>query len=183
MGRFGNSLPVNGEPHVSLGAKNGEVVRFCFTNTANTRVFNVGFRGARMKLVGGDSGRYEHEAFVESVVIAPSERVVVDALFNQRGEVALEHRTPDRTYLVAITVGLESAEPSLTAEFDQLRTNADMTAARAHTAQYLSTEPDKTLALVGEMDMGEPELADGAALEYVCPMHGDVVSNEPGSST
>ena len=88
-----------------LRARHGEVVRFYLTNTANTRVFNVGLRGARMKLVGGDSGRYERETFVESVVIAPSERVVVDVLFDQPGEVTLEHRTPDRTYpLAAITV-------------------------------------------------------------------------------
>jgi FtsP/CotA-like multicopper oxidase with cupredoxin domain len=161
MGRFGNTLLVNGEPQLSLGARNGEVVRFFLTNTANTRVFNIGLLGARMKLVGGDSGRYERETLVDSVVVAPSDRVVVDVLFDQPGEVALEHRTPDRTYLLAaIAVGLESARPSRTAEFDQLRTNADMTAARAHMAPYLSTKPDKTLALVAEMDMGKPELAD-----------------------
>ena len=45
-----------GEPDLSLDAKRGEVVRFYFTNTANTRVFNVALPGARMKLVGGDSG-------------------------------------------------------------------------------------------------------------------------------
>src|SRR5688572_23340973 len=61
MGRFGSVLLVNGEPQLSLAARNGEVVRFYLTNTANTRVFNVGLRGARMKLVGGDSGRYERE--------------------------------------------------------------------------------------------------------------------------
>ena len=72
MGRFGNVLLVNGEPQLSIRARHGEVVRFYLTNTANTRVFNVGLRGARMKLVGGDSGRYERETFVESVVIAPS---------------------------------------------------------------------------------------------------------------
>jgi FtsP/CotA-like multicopper oxidase with cupredoxin domain len=37
------------------------VVRLWLTNTANTRVFNVRLPGARMKLVGGDSGRVEHE--------------------------------------------------------------------------------------------------------------------------
>ena len=42
-----------------------EVVRLYLTNTANTRVFNVALRGARMKLVGGDSGRYERETLVE----------------------------------------------------------------------------------------------------------------------
>jgi FtsP/CotA-like multicopper oxidase with cupredoxin domain len=181
MGRFGNTLLVNGEPHLSLRARNGEVVRFYLTNTANARVFNVGFSGARMKLVGGDSGRCERETFVESVVIAPSERVVVDVLFDRPGNVTLEHRTPDRTYLLAaITVDRESAVPSLMADFDRLRTNADMTSARALVAQYLSSEPDKTLALVAEMDMGEPDLPDGAIAEYLCPMHADVISNEPG---
>jgi FtsP/CotA-like multicopper oxidase with cupredoxin domain len=78
MGRFGNQMLVNGEPRLALTADAGEVVRFYFVNTANTRVFNVAVRGGRMKLVGGDSGRCEHEEFVESVVLAPSERVVVD---------------------------------------------------------------------------------------------------------
>ena len=40
----------------------GEVVRLYLTNTANTRVFKVALPGARMKLVGGDSGRCEREA-------------------------------------------------------------------------------------------------------------------------
>ena len=181
MGRFGSVLLVNGEPQLSLGARNGEVVRFYLTNTANTRVFNVGVRGARMKLIGGDSGRYERETFVESVVIAPSERVVVDVLFDQSGEVTLEHRTPDRTYsLAAITVGVELAEPSLTAQFGNLRTNSDMTAARASMANYFGAEPEKTLALVAEMDMTEPQLPAGAAVEYFCPMHADVISDGPG---
>ena len=56
MGRFGNLLLVNGEPLPSLTARPGEGVRFYLTDTANTRVFNVGLQGARMKLVGGDSG-------------------------------------------------------------------------------------------------------------------------------
>src|SRR5918912_3094275 len=57
MGRFGNVLLVAGEPDLRLSAKSGEVVRFLFTNTANTREFKVKLPGARMKLVGGDSGR------------------------------------------------------------------------------------------------------------------------------
>jgi FtsP/CotA-like multicopper oxidase with cupredoxin domain len=47
------------------------VVRLWLTNTANTRVFNLAVPGTRLKLVGGDSGRVEHEEFVESVVLAP----------------------------------------------------------------------------------------------------------------
>ena len=67
-------------------------------------------RAARMKLVGGDSGHYEQEQFVDDVVLAPSERVVVDVLFEEPGEVTLEHRTPDRSYRLAdITVSGDPA--------------------------------------------------------------------------
>src|SRR3954464_11200707 len=98
MGRFGNVLLVAGQPDLHLRAKSGEVVRFYFTNTANTRVFKVKLPGARMKLVGGDSGRVEHERFVEEVVLAPSERVIVDVLFEQPGELVPAHPTPDRAH-------------------------------------------------------------------------------------
>src|SRR5215470_10299018 len=94
MGRFGNVLLVAGEQDCSLTAQAGEVVRLWLTNTANTRVFNVQLPGARMKLVGGDSGRVEHEEFISSVILAPSERAVVDVLFGQPGELELQHRTP-----------------------------------------------------------------------------------------
>src|SRR4029079_6722092 len=83
MGRFGNVLLVAGEPDLALTPQAGEVVRLYFTNTANTRVFKVALPGARMKLVGGDSGRVEQERFVEDVILAPSERAVVDVLFEQ----------------------------------------------------------------------------------------------------
>ena len=105
MGRFGNVLLVGGEPDLALRAARGEVVRLYLTNTANTRVFNVALPGARLKLVGGDSGRHEHEELVESVVLAPSERVVVDALFDEAGRLTLEHRTPERTYALATVFG------------------------------------------------------------------------------
>ena len=179
MGRFGDMMLVNGEPDLSLRARRDEVVRFYLTNTANTRVFNVGMRGARMKLVGGDSGRYERERFVDAIVIAPSERIVVDVRFDRTGLATLEHRTPHRTYeLATIAVGAETAAPVYVTEFEQLRTNAEMSAERARMAEYLTAMPDKTLALVAEMDMREP--APGVAVTYVCPMHPEVTSTTAG---
>src|ERR671924_875062 len=83
MGRFGNVMLVSGETDLSLDARRGEMVRFYLTNTANTRVFNVTVPGARMKLVGADSGHYEHEELADEVLLAPSERVVVDVLFGK----------------------------------------------------------------------------------------------------
>ena len=98
MGRFGNVLLINGETTFTGEARQGEVVRLYLVNTANTRIFNVAVAGARVKLVGGDSGRYERETFVEEVLLAPSERAVLDVLFDTAGDVRLEHRTPDHVY-------------------------------------------------------------------------------------
>ena len=179
MGRFGDVLLIAGEPELSLTADRGEVARFYLTNTANTRVFKVALPGARMKLVGGDSGRYEHDEFVEEVVLAPSERAVVDVLFESPGRMALEHRTPDRTYqLATIDVSDESATPPLAEQFDDLRTAPELIAERERLADYLEAEPDKTLAFIAEMDFDAP--AEGPVV-YTCPMHPEVVSEEPGS--
>jgi FtsP/CotA-like multicopper oxidase with cupredoxin domain len=178
MGRFGDVLLVNGQTDLSLTAKLGEVVRLLLTNTANTRVFKVVLPRARMKLVGGDSGHVEHEQFVEEVVIAPSERVVVDVLFDQSGDVALEHHTPERVYpLATIQVSEDRAEPALEEQFDVLRTNADMVAERERIAPYFEAQPDKTVAFIAEMDMDAPE-GEGPVV-HACPMHPEVVSEEP----
>ena len=77
MGRYGNVMLVNGQTEFSMEARRGEVVRLYLTNTANVRLFNVRIPGARMKLVGGDGGRIEHEQFVTDVLIAPSERAIM----------------------------------------------------------------------------------------------------------
>ena len=178
MGRFGNVLLVAGEPELALEAKRGEVVRLYLTNTANTRVFKVKLPGARMKLVGGDSGRYEREQPVDDVILAPSERAIVDVLIDAAGELALEHHTPERVYrLASIAVADEPAEPNLADAFAQLRTDPELSAERKRLDRYLDAEPDKTLGFVAEMEFEEP--AEGASL-YTCPMHPEVVSAEPG---
>src|SRR3954468_1599166 len=176
MGRFGNVLLVGGESDLSLSAERGEVLRFYLTNTANTRVFNIAIPDARMKLVGGDSGRYEHEEFVESVILAPSERVVVDVLLERSGPLTIEHRTPDRAYpLATIEVG-DSPAPALAEQFDTLRRNPEWVAERERLVPYFDAPPDKTLGLVAEMEMDAPE----GPVVYACPMHPDIVSEEEG---
>ena len=180
MGRFGNVMLVNGETQLSLDARLGEVVRLYLTNTANTRVFNVGLRGAQLKLVGGDSGRYEREQLVDTVILAPSERAVVDVLFDRTGEATLEHRTPGHTYrLGTFTVTPEPARPSLAQSFATLRVDTSLAGLRDRLLDYRSAQPHKTLALVAEMDMAHGQVAEGAAVQYVCPMHPDVVRSEP----
>ncbi len=111
------------------------------------------------------------------MILAPSERVVIDVLFEQPGQLTLEHRTPERTYsLATIEVDGEPATPSLADEFDSLRHNPEWVAERARLGSYFDAPPDKTLALVAEMDLGAPE----GPVVYACPMHPEVVSEEPG---
>ncbi len=181
MGRFGNQLLIAGEPDLALTANAGEVVRLWLTNTANTRVFNVVLPGARMKRVGGDSGRVEREEFVSDVLLAPSERAVVDVLFDQPGQLELEHRTPDRTYrLATVAVTKDRAVPSLAREFKVLRRAPELEAERQRLDAWLAAAPDKVLALVAQMDDPAGPQPGAGPVVYACPMHPEVTSEEPG---
>ena len=183
MGRFGNVLLINGESELDLTARRGEVLRLHLTNTANTRTFNLALPGARLKLVGGDSGHYEREVLVEEIVIAPSERAIVDAHFERPGTYVLEHRTPGRRYALGrIAVTDQAADPPLLEQFGELRAHADLTVERGRLAAYLDAEPDKTIALVAEMG-GHAHAhgpgADGIEWEDEMPEHnrGSTASN------
>jgi FtsP/CotA-like multicopper oxidase with cupredoxin domain len=178
MGRFGNVMLVNGEGRFSGEAAVGEVVRLYLVNTANTRIFNFALPGARMKLVGGDSGRLEREEFVEEILLAPSERAVVDVLFDTPGDVRLEHRTPDHTYdLGAFSVAGDAAGDAA-ASFEELRTDPELSAERRLIARDFGREPDKVLSIVASMPLLYGE--EVQASSYVCPMHAEVTSSEPG---
>src|SRR5215217_2624949 len=180
MGRFGNVMLINGETTFSGQAVAGEIVRLYLVNTANTRIFNFALRGARMKLVDGDSGRYEREAFVDEVLLSPSERAVVDVLFDTLGEAHLEHRTPDHTYDLGVFSVEGTAIGDTVGSFGELRTDPDLTTERALIEPDLEREPDKVLSIVALMPLlygGEAQ----AASSYVCPMHPEVASNSPGT--
>ena len=180
MGRFGNIMLINGQTRFSDQARVGEIVRLHLVNTANTRIFNFALPGARAKLIGGDSGRFERETFVDEVLLAPSERAVVDVLFDTPGEVRLEHRTPDHVYdLGAFTVE-EGSTGDAAGSFEALRVDPQLTAEHESIAHDLERPPDKVLAFVASMPLlygGEQE----PATSYACPMHPEVTANEQGS--
>ena len=133
-----------------------------------------------MKLVGGDSGRYEREEFVDEVLLSPSERMIVDVLFDTPGEVRLEHRTPDHTYdlgsfSVSGTTNGDAAE-----SFEALRSDPELTAERQAIEPDFKREPDKVLSFVASMPLLYGEEVQPAS-SYVCPMHAEVTSSEPGT--
>jgi FtsP/CotA-like multicopper oxidase with cupredoxin domain len=153
MGRFGNALLVNGEPRWEARARRGEVVRLYLTNVSSTRVFNLSFErrgrppgpsGVRMKVVASDLGRFAREAWVDHVTIAPAERFVVDARFEDAGEVSLVNRVraidhiqarffEERQVVGVVQVAAEAASPDYAAAFGVLRDNP---AVRADIEQY-----------------------------------------------
>jgi len=178
MGRFGNVMLINGATPYSGEAAVGEVVRLYLVNTANTRIFNIAVRGARMKLVGGDSGRYERETFIDDVLLAPSERAVVDVLFDTPGQARLEHRTPDRVYdLGAFTVA-GAASGDAAGSFEELRVDPELSAEHQSIQRDLDRAPDKVLAFVARMPLLYGA-ADATATSYACPMHPEVTAAGP----
>jgi FtsP/CotA-like multicopper oxidase with cupredoxin domain len=180
MGRYGNVMLINGETRFSGQAAAGEVVRLYVVNTANTRIFNFAIRGARAKLVGGDSGRYERETFTGEILLAPSERAVIDVLFGTPGEVRLEHRTPDHVYDLGGFTVTDGAPGAAAGAFEQLRTDPELTAEHQAIGHDIEREPDKVLAFYSLM----PLLYGGDATPasaYACPMHPEVTATEPGT--
>lgn len=137
MGRFGNIMLVNGATDYTVDVKRGEVVRFFFTNVANSRTFNVTFGNAKVKVIASDVSKFEREQWVQSVVIAPAERYVVDVLFDQAGEVLIENTIqaidhfrgeffPHIDLLGRVTVSDELVEEDLSARFGDLREHDDV---------------------------------------------------------
>jgi FtsP/CotA-like multicopper oxidase with cupredoxin domain len=179
MGRFGNVMLINGESTFSGEASAGEVVRLYLVNTANTRLFNFALPGARMKLIGGDSGRVEREEFVDEILLAPSERVVLDVLFDAPGEAHLEHRTPEHTYDLGAFSVADDAAGNAAASFEELRTDPELSTERQLIARDFGREPDKVLSIVASMPLLYGE--EVRASSYVCPMHAEVTSTEPGT--
>lgn len=148
MGRFGNTLLVNGKTSYDVTVSKGEVVRFYITNSANTRVFNFSIAGAQLKLIGNDGGFYEQESWVNSVIIAPSERRVIEAYFNQPGNYEVRNVNPLETYtLGTITVTPEPATPSYAASFVTLRDKASVKTETEPLRAYASQAPNASLKL------------------------------------
>ena len=166
MGRTGNVLLVNGEPGYSLSVRRGEVVRFHLTNASNTRTFNISFDSARMKLVGSDVGRLQREEWVESVVLAPAERYVVDVRFERSGRAALTNRIQAIDHMMgaflplvdslgSITVSAEPAQPELRAAFETLRAPLAVTTEIDRYRAHFGRAPDFTLDMTMQ-DRGLP---------------------------
>ena len=171
MGRFGNVFLTNGEPDYELEVDAGDVVRFFFTNISNTRTFNLSFRSSAkpdappllVKVVGSDVGKFERETMVESVVLAPAERYVVEVLFDESGAYALINDVQGINHRMGLfreevrrlgTVAVSGARTSADHKhaFETLRTNEDVRADIDPYRPDFDRDPDHELVLTLEVD-------------------------------
>ena len=158
MGRFGNVFLTNGEPDYRLTVSRGDVVRLFLTNVSNARIYNVSLGGLPLKVVGSDLGKFEHEAWVTSIVLAPAERMIVEVRFPEAGEVPLVNKVQalnhmfgnffsEQHRLATVRVLDSSAGPSYAAEFATLRRNADVVADIDRYRADFTRPPDHELTI------------------------------------
>ena len=159
MGRFGNVMLTNGETDYSLSIKKGEVVRFYLADAANTRTFNFSIEEYKLKLIGSDSGKFEKEEFVDSIVIAPAERYIAEILFDKKGTFDILHKTPLRIYkLGTIEVSDEETESKNYINFLKIKENIEIKKGIDKFRKYFDKAPDYEIDLSVDMHgMGNME--------------------------
>ncbi len=186
MGRFGNLFITNGEPEYSLETNAGEVVRFHFTNASNTRTFNISFRPRTepdanvvpIKVVGSDVGKFEHEVIVESIVLAPAERYVVEVFFDKAGSYELTNHVQGINHRMGVfleeisILGTITVSESQTAvdhhqAFETLRTNLDVIADIDRYRSHFDRPVDHELVLTLEVDSLPPAIEQSMLYDWV----------------
>jgi len=111
-----------------------------------------------MKVVASDVGPFELEQWVESVVIAPAERYLVDVRFEDAGSVAIENRVLgiDHVFgrflsqvdtLGTVRVRAEAARPDYGAAFAEAREHPGVIASIDRRRKDFEREPDRSLVI------------------------------------
>lgn len=175
MGRYGNFNLVNNKSNWSSTAKLGSVVRYWMTNTANARPFKLTFSGAKMKLIGGDSGPYAKDRMIDELILAPSERAVVDVFFLNPKTVTLENIGPKKKQVLGkIFVAknpkfttLERAK--LGANFERLQERKELSDMFQPLLSLAAAKPDFTMKIDATLrgQHAEHMMGQGAGAEGI----------------
>lgn len=155
MGRFGNTMLVNGSTNYEAQAVAGEVVRYYVTNVASSRPFKLAIPGAKLKLVGADGGAFERATLVDSVTISPSERAALDVWYEKPGTYKLQNQTPTKMYdLATIIVASGNPRASYLNQFTTLKANASVINSISPFRSAITKPADKSLTLSLSMNSG-----------------------------
>ena len=95
MGRFGNTFLVNGKTDYSLSLNANTINRLYLLNTSNVRPYRLTISGAKIKSVGADVGKFGQPFLTNEIILAPSERAIIDVVFQIRKYMlTMIHRLP-----------------------------------------------------------------------------------------
>ena len=149
MGRFGNIMMINNDENYELTVNQYDVNRLFITNVANTRTFDFwiykDWVKQKLKLVGWDIWRIEKETMINSQIIAPAERYIVETRFDIPWEYLIKSK--DRV-LGKIIVKKSDIVVKQKAFWSDLRENLDdYKNIRDNLDEFLSKAPDKKLRL------------------------------------
>jgi suppressor of ftsI len=148
MGRFGNTLLVNGSTAYTESLPQGSAVRYYLTNVSNTRTLKLQFTNAKMKLVGADSGFYEKQKLVSDLILAPAERSIVDVYFDTPGTVAFQSEANGKVLAFGtVTVTDTKASPSNVANFAILQSSKDAVTSIEAMKPFFGRPVDETIHL------------------------------------
>ena len=199
MGRFGNTQLVNGRTDYTVNGTTGEVQRLYLTNTSSVRSYRFEIPGVSLKLVGGDNGFYEKDSFVEHVTVAPSERAIVDVVFDVAGEYEIRNNNPEgNTKLASIQVsngkavttaaesfGTIASRDSVTEEIEQLLADAQSSGISKRLATRVDMRPMFMQGMAEEMESAErrEEGEDHEGIEWEDAMpQANAISNSDNTS-
>ncbi|TBR08528.1 MAG: multicopper oxidase family protein [Candidatus Nitrosotenuis sp.] len=167
MGRLGNVMMINGEENYELGIDRGEKVRFYITDAANARTFNLSVEGQVMRLVGDDSGRYERDVSVNSIIISPGERRIVEIQFDKPGKFNVTHRTPSSEYVMG---SVEVSDTGLNVgKKRSMSSPPDIKSSVYGFDGYLKKTPDIEIQLESELSGMMSRTGGGGTMAHTMP--------------
>ncbi len=114
-GRLGNFVTVNGDADLRIDAKTNERLRLRLINTANARIFTLGFQGASGIVVALDGMPLEAPEPLDQIVLAPAQRadVIVDITAKAGDGAVLYMQDREQAYaLVEILITGETSASS-----------------------------------------------------------------------
>ncbi len=146
MWRFGNIMLINNDPKYKLNLETGKKVRLFITDVANTRTFDFKIIDKagniqKLKLVWWDLWRIQKEKIINSQIIAPAQRYIVETVFNKPWTYTIKSK--DRK-LWEIIVNWKETSVKL---WDLRNNSADYKTVLDKFNYYLNKKPDKKLRL------------------------------------
>ncbi|MDD9954184.1 MAG: multicopper oxidase family protein [Candidatus Woesearchaeota archaeon] len=167
MGRFGNTMLVNGEEEFAMDANEGDVVRFYITNVANARPFKLVVPGASMKRIASDLSFYEREELIDELIIGPAERYIVDVHFPTAKTYTIQHRAAGKIYnLVTVLVKDTPARNNFASVFFEERKNEEIIEEISDVQHHFSKEPDYDFELDIKMPDMHHEMHEAGPIEW-----------------